>query len=248
MLRNTKTLLLKYCLNLINGTFLVLGLLLIGFGVWLLLDINKFFSALGEDNCLIVSSFQTLIGIGSAIVLLCLFGYLGIHNEMRRLLILYAVLLMVAFAVQLMFSALIFTKKEEVYQVWHNKFDKLISNYGSKDRPEDRTKWTILDALQKTLECCGQHNYTDWTKNGNKENYGQVPCSCTNSTLRKWFCDVPLNATYTEGCENKIYLWFHTNALALIGINFGILASEVLQVLLIVSFFRHIKNRICTEM
>ncbi|PNI59380.1 TSPAN19 isoform 7, partial [Pan troglodytes] len=68
--------------------------------------------------------------------------------------------------------------------------------------------------------CCGQHNYTDWIKNKNKENSGQVPCSCTKSTLRKWFCDEPLNATYLE----------------------------VFQVSLTVCFFKNIKNIIHAEM
>ncbi|XP_022408128.1 putative tetraspanin-19 [Monodon monoceros] len=247
MLRKNKTLIFKYFLNLINGAFLVLGLLLMGFGAWLLLDRNNFFTALDENNHLIVYIFRILIGTGSATVLLCLFGYLGIHSEIRWLLILYAVLLMWAFGVQVVLSALIFIKKEEVHQIWHDKIDSVISEYGSKDLPEYIPKWTILNALQKTLQCCGQKNYTDWMKNKNKENSEQVPCSCTNSTLRKWFCDEPLNATYLEGCENKINTWYHTNALTLIGVNFGLLASEVLQFSLTVSFFRHIKNRIHAE-
>ncbi|XP_004417977.1 PREDICTED: putative tetraspanin-19 [Ceratotherium simum simum] len=248
MLRKSKTLIFKYFLNLINGAFLVLGLLLMGFGAWLLLDGNNLFTALDENNHLVVYIFRILIGIGSATVLLCLLGYLGIYNEIRWLLILYAVLLMWASGVQVVLSALIFTKKEEVHQVWHEQIDLVISQYGSKNMPEDIPKWTILNAVQKTLQCCGQHNYTDWIKNKHKENSEQVPCSCTNSTLRKWFCDEPLNATYLEGCENKINIWYHANALTLIGINFGLLASEVLQVSLTVSFFRHIKNRIYAEM
>ncbi|XP_059537017.1 tetraspanin-19 isoform X2 [Myotis daubentonii] len=211
MLRKSKSLILKYFLNLINGAFLVLGLLLIGFAAWLLLDRNNFFTALNESNHLTVYIFGILIGTGSAIVLLFLLGYLGIQYEIRWLLALYAVLLMWAFGVQVALSALIFTKKEE-------------------------------------LQCCGQHNYTDWITNENKENSEQVPCSCTNSTLRKWFCDEPLNATYLEGCENKINTWYQANALLLIGIYFGLLVSEVLQISLTVSFLRHIKNRIFAEM
>ncbi|XP_054383430.1 tetraspanin-19 isoform X6 [Pongo abelii] len=140
---------------------------------------------------------------------------------------LYAVLITWAFAVQVVLSAFIVTKKEEVQQLWHDEIDFVISEYGSKDKPEDITKWTILNALQKTLQCCGQHNYTDWIKNKNKENSEQVPCSCTKSTLRKWFCNEPLNATYLEGCENKISAWYNVNVLTLIGINFGLLTSEV---------------------
>ncbi|KAM7116772.1 tetraspanin-19 isoform 1-T1 [Molossus nigricans] len=248
MLRRSKSLILKYFLSLINGAFLVLGLLLMGFGAWLLLDRNNFFPALDENNPLIVYVFGILIGTGSAILLLFLLGYLGIHNEIRWLLILYAILLTGAFGIQVALSVLIFTKKEEVHQVWHDEIDLVISQYGSKDVPEDIPKWTLLNALQKTLQCCGQYNYTDWIKNKNKENSEQVPCSCTNSTLRKWFCDEPLNATYLEGCENKINTWYQVNALTLIGINFGLLVSEVLQVSLTVSFFRHTTNRIHADM
>ncbi|XP_051701675.1 tetraspanin-19 [Oryctolagus cuniculus] len=248
MLRKNKILIFKYFLNLINGAFLVLGLLFVGFGTWLLLDRNNFLTALDENNHFIIHISQILVGMGSAIVLLCLLGYLGINKEILWLLILYAVLLVFAFAVQAIVSALIFTKKEEVYQLWHDKIDLIISEYGSKDKPEDIPKWMILNALQKTLKCCGQQNYTDWIKNKNKENSEQVPCSCTNSTLGKWFCDEPLNATYPEGCDSKISTWYDVNALTLSGINLGLLASEILQVSLIISYFRHIKNRIYVEM
>ncbi|KAM8803635.1 tetraspanin-19 isoform 2-T2 [Rhynchonycteris naso] len=223
MLRKTKSIILKYFLNLLNGAFLVLGLLLMGFGAWLLLDRNNIFTVLDENNHLTVYIFGILTGTGSAIVLLCLLGYLGIHNEIRCLLI-------------------------WVHQVWRDEIDLIMSQYGSQDVPEDKPKWTILSALQKTLQCCGLHNYTDWIKNKNKENSEQVPCSCTNSTLRKWFCDEPMNATYLEGCENKINTWYQANVLTLIEINFGLLILEVLQVSLTMSFFRHIKNKICAEM
>ncbi|XP_023487185.1 tetraspanin-19 isoform X2 [Equus przewalskii] len=199
MLRKSKTLIFKYFLNLFNGAFLVFGLLLMGFGTWLLLDRNNLFTALDENNHLILYIFRIFGGTGLATVLLCLLGYLGIHNEIRCLLILYAVLLTWACGVQVVLSALIFAKKEEVHQVWHEKIDLVISQYGSKNMPEDIPKWTILNAVQRT------------------------------------------------GCENKINTWYHANALTLLGINFGLLASEVLQVSLTVSFFRHIGNRIYAE-
>ncbi|PNJ25027.1 TSPAN19 isoform 5 [Pongo abelii] len=87
MLRNNKTIIIKYFLNLINGAFLVLGLLFMGFGAWLLLDRNNFLTAFDENNHFIVSISQILIGMGSSTVLFCLLGYIGIHNEIRWLLI-----------------------------------------------------------------------------------------------------------------------------------------------------------------
>nr|XP_019610479.1 PREDICTED: putative tetraspanin-19 [Rhinolophus sinicus] len=237
MLRNSKPLILKYFLTLVNGAFLVFGLSLMGFAAWLLLDRNNFITALEFNSS--EEDWKTPYKVP------IIWALKPFQSHMPQT---YAVLLMWAFGVQVVLSALIFIKKEEVHQVWHDEIDLVISQYGSKDMPEDIPKWTILNTLQKTLQCCGQHNYTDWIKNKNKENSEQVPCSCTNSTLKKWFCDEPLNATYLEGCENKINTWYQANALTLIGINFGLLVTEVLQISLTVSFLRHIKNRIYAEM
>lgn len=40
---------------------------------------------------------------------------------------------------------------QQVHQVWHDEIYLVISQYGSKDGPEDILKWTILNALQKTV-------------------------------------------------------------------------------------------------
>lgn len=40
---------------------------------------------------------------------------------------------------------------QQVHQVWHDKIDLIITEYGSKDMPEDIPKWIILNALQKTV-------------------------------------------------------------------------------------------------
>lgn len=47
------------------------------------------------------------------------------------------------------------------------------------------------------MECCGRYNFTQWEKNKNMENRAQIPCSCTKSNLKKWFCDIPRNSTYS---------------------------------------------------
>lgn len=229
-----------------NGIFLALGLLLMGFGIWLFLDRENFLTAFDEKYVIACCSL-ILIGTGSAIVLLCLLGFWGIHREIRCLLFLYAVLLFWVIGVQVLLSAFIFTRKEEVLKVWHDRVNLIISEYGAKDRPGDISKWILLNTLQKTLQCCGQHNFTDWIKNQHKENSHQVPCSCTNSTLKQWFCDTALNATYLEGCENKIHSWYLANSLTLIGINVGLLVSEIFQVTLTITFFRYAKNRIHVE-
>ena len=55
------------------------------------LIISYFIIFTDEKNHLIVYIFGILIGTGSSIVFLCLLGYLGIHNEIRWLLILVCI-------------------------------------------------------------------------------------------------------------------------------------------------------------
>ncbi|XP_028935321.1 tetraspanin-19 [Ornithorhynchus anatinus] len=254
MRRKDKILFLKHFLCIFNGTFLILGLLVAGFGIWLLLDrgnlVNVLFST-GKHSCLIAKISRVLIGTGSAIVLAAFLGYLAILREIKCFVILYVVFVILACGLQIGLSGLIFIKKEEVKHIMYDSFDSMITDYGSKDLPQDRFKWDILNMVQNTFTCCGRSGSKDWQKNKNKENANQIPCSCMklreNTTERKWFCDALKNATHTKGCEEDINIWFEYNTLTLIGINFGLLTSEIFLLVLSLSFFRNIKNKIYAE-
>ncbi|CAM4471879.1 unnamed protein product, partial [Caretta caretta] len=76
------------------------------------------------------------------------------------------------------------------------------------------------------MECCGRHNFTDWEENENKEHTNHVPCSCTKSNRKEWFCDAPENEVYIKGCDEYIKMWFENNTLALIAINIALLTVE----------------------
>ncbi|XP_038612849.1 tetraspanin-19 [Tachyglossus aculeatus] len=254
MKRKDKILILKYMFSIFNGTFLILGLLFTGFGLWLLLDRGNFVNILfstGKHSYLIAKTSRVLIGTGSAIVLAAFLGYLAILKEIKCFVILYVMLIILACGLQIGLSGLIFIKKEEIKHIMHDSFDSMIIEYGSKDLPQDRFKWDILNMVQKTFTCCGRSSSRDWQKNKNKESADQIPCSCMkrreNTTERKWFCDALKNAAHTKGCEEDINTWFEYNILTLIGINFGLLASEIFQLVLSLSFFRNIKNKIYAE-
>uniref|UniRef100_A0A8C0GB93 Tetraspanin n=1 Tax=Chelonoidis abingdonii TaxID=106734 RepID=A0A8C0GB93_CHEAB len=198
-----KILILKYFLSIFNGIFLVLGLMLMMFSVWLLIDRNNLFTVLCENHLVAYISYM-LLGVGS-IVFISFLGFLGIFKEIRWLLILVS-------TVQIM---------------WNDRIDAVISNYGNKNLTGREHEWDILNAVQNTLECCGRHNSTDWKKNENKEHTNQVPCSCTKSNREEWFCDVPVNEVYIKGCDEYIKMWFENNTLVLIAINIALLTIEV---------------------
>uniref|UniRef100_A0A672TWU9 Tetraspanin 19 n=1 Tax=Strigops habroptila TaxID=2489341 RepID=A0A672TWU9_STRHB len=163
-----KIIIQKYYLNVFNGIFLALGLMLLTFGLWLIFDRNNLFSVLFSTgtNQLVAFISYILLGIGSVITFTSAMGLLGSVVEVKCLLV--------------------------------------------------------------TMECCGRYNVTQWERNKNKENITQIPCSCTKSSLKKWFCDVPRGSTYSMGCEEHLNTWFENNVLILTAITISLLITQKL--------------------
>ncbi|XP_069629843.1 tetraspanin-19 isoform X3 [Haliaeetus albicilla] len=205
-----KILIQKYYLNVFNGIFLALGLMLLTFGLWLLFNRNNLFSELFSSgkNQLVAYISCILLGIGSVITFTSAVGFLGNVMENKCLLVTYMSFQILVFVTQMAVSVLIFMKKEE-------------------------------------MECCGRYNVTQWERNKNKENSTQIPCSCTKSSLKKWFCDVPRNSTYSMGCEEYLNTWFENNVLILTAITISLLITQIFLITLTGQLCRDIsKNNI----
>ncbi|NXJ45000.1 CD82 protein, partial [Spizaetus tyrannus] len=242
-----KILIQKYYLNVFNGIFLALGLMLLTFGLWLLFDRNNLFSELFSSgkNQLVAYISCILLGIGSVITFTSAVGFLGNVMENKCLLVTYMSFQILVFVTQMAVSVLIFMKKEEVHNQWNNRIDEVISEYGNESLAEQEPVWNILNAVQHNMECCGRYNVTQWEKNKNKENSTQIPCSCTKSSLKKWFCDVPRDSTYSMGCEEYLNTWFENNVLILTAIAISLLITQIFLITLTGQLCRDIsKNNI----
>ncbi|KAM6437260.1 tetraspanin-19 isoform 5-T5 [Liasis olivaceus] len=207
--RRNKLFILKFFLNIFIGVFLVLGLMLLIFPVWISLDRNKFFTLLlstGEYS-LITTVSHVLLVSGSVIIFTGLLGCLGSVQEIRRLVLMHMGFLILIIIIQAAVIVLLYTGKDMINLRWKAKMDQLISNYGNKHLIETE-QWNILDVFQRMLHCCGQHNFTDWKVNEHKEHVDQIPCSCTTLNTMKWFCDPVQDAIYTRGCAKDIRIWF----------------------------------------
>uniref|UniRef100_A0A8C3RQ72 Tetraspanin n=1 Tax=Chelydra serpentina TaxID=8475 RepID=A0A8C3RQ72_CHESE len=189
-----KILILKYFLSIFNGIFLILGLMLMMFGMWLLIDRNNLFTVLCENH-LVANISYMLLGVGFILVFISFLGFLGSFKEIRWLLI--------------MVIGTLYTNNTVFCIMWNDRIDAVISNYGNKNLTGREHEWDILNAVQHTMECCGRHNSTDWKKNENKEHTNQVPCSCTKSNMKEWFCDAPENEVYIKVRTANISLFSH---------------------------------------
>nr|XP_056703545.1 tetraspanin-19 [Euleptes europaea] len=231
MKKRDKFFVLAYFLNILNGIFLLLGLMLVAFGHWILLDGNKFVTFLLStgENSLRDSISNMLLATGSIIVFIGLLGYLGSIRRIRCLVTVYMVLVFLVFVAQVGMLIHLYIGTGMVNKRWKVQMDELISTYGNTKRPEKEPQWNILNSIQRMLQCCGRYNFTDWKGNEHKEHANQVPCSCTTSNSKDWFCDTLKNGTYTKGCEEDIEAWYEETIWILFGIHFGLLAVEALQ-------------------
>ncbi|NWR58893.1 CD82 protein, partial [Bucorvus abyssinicus] len=239
-----KILIQKCYLNAFNGIFLALGLMLLTFGLWLLFDRDNLFSVLFSlgKNQLVAYISCILLGIGSVITFTSAVGFIGSVTEIKCLLATYVSFQLMVFVTQTAISLLIFVKKEEVHNQWNNRIDEVISEYGNESLAEQESVWNILNAVQHNMECCGRYNITQWERNKNKENSTQIPCSCTKSHLKKWFCDVPRESAYSMGCEEYLNTWFENNILILTAITISLLITQIFLVILTGQLFRNIRK------
>ncbi|NXL09097.1 CD82 protein, partial [Mesembrinibis cayennensis] len=224
--------------------FQALGLMLLTFGLWLFFDRNNLFSVLfsSGENQLVAYFSCILLGIGSVITFASAVGFLGSVKEIKCLLVTYMSFQILVFVTQIAISVLTFVKKEEVHNQWNNRIDEVISEYGNESLAEQEPVWNILNAVQYNMECCGRYNVTQWERNKNKENSTQIPCSCIKSSLKKWFCDVPRDSTYSMGCEEYLNTWFENNVLILTAITISLLITQVFLITLTVQLFRNIRK------
>ncbi|NXY19428.1 CD82 protein, partial [Atrichornis clamosus] len=234
----------KYYLNVFNGIFLALGLMLLTFGLWLLLDRNNLFSVLFSSgkNQQVTYISCIILGIGSVITFTSAMGFLGNAVEIKCLLVTYMCFQILVFVTQMAILVLIITKKEEVHHQWNNRIDEVISEYGNESLAEQEPVWNILNAMQHNMECCGRYNATQWERNKNNKNSTQIPCSCTKSNLKKWFCDVPRDSTYSMGCEEHLNTWFENTVLTLTAITISLLITQIFLITLTHQLFRNIRK------
>jgi len=133
-----------------------------------------------------------MIVLGVYTFLVCLFGFLISGSEQRVLLMIYSVLLAIAFLAQL---ASIFTAMEMRNNIVSKTLisadvTEELNQYN--ENPSITAKW---DDMQRDLHCCGAHQYT----NGYKSYLG-VPSLNREKAVPDSCCHEP-----TEGCGKDIF-------------------------------------------
>ncbi|KAF6102618.1 CD82 molecule [Phyllostomus discolor] len=226
----------KYFLFLFSLLFLILGGVILGFGVWILADKSSFIFVLQSSSSVFNVGAYVFISVGAVTMFMGLLGCVGAVKEVRCLLGLV---------------------KQEMGSI----VIKLIRDY--KDGEKDRLQqgWDYVQAQGK---CCGWASPYNWTENAELMNRTTVtyPCSCevkddNNSSsylTSNGFCEHPSSnmtqsgnnpdywPVYQDGCMQKVQEWLQDNLGIILGVCVGIAFIELLGMLLSICLCRHIHS------
>ncbi|XP_025094603.1 CD9 antigen-like [Pomacea canaliculata] len=161
---------LKYLMIIWNFLILLLGLAILGIGVWVVVDKDsgKFVDDMVDSNLIINYSrvsdsnlFELtgylLIGLGVVVVVIALLGLCGALRESQCLLGTCFVVLFLIFGALLGVGIWVYIEKdnmdvdnEKLYYYLKEVLDEAVENYG-----KDEESKKFMDAVQKKFDCCG---------------------------------------------------------------------------------------------
>lgn len=169
---------IKYVLFLTNFLVFVLGIVTLGFGIWVVIDKPSFLDLFTDaqnvltDNNIDTSAFDlgiyagapTLLIIVAVIVtLIAFFGCFGAIKESKCLLITYFVIILAIFIAFIVGAVLVFQGKLET-EIKKPLLDsiKFYNDQPAVDDPKGVSFKNVWNTVQQELRCCGVNDVADW--------------------------------------------------------------------------------------
>ncbi|XP_062433850.1 CD82 antigen [Rhea pennata] len=252
----------KYFLFLFNLLFLILGAVILGFGIWILADKTSFIAVLQTSSPSLKTGAYILIGVGAVTMLMGLLGCLGAVNEIRCLLGLYFTCLLVILITQVAAGLIIYFQKEKLKEELSVIVRGLIETYDPSNEEENNLQ-DAWDYVQRQIACCGWDGAKDWENNAVLINRSMTiyPCSCSNSSKDSMtdsgFCDqgIPSNSTaksddwpvHQQGCVDGVQKWLKNNLGIILGVCTGVAVIELLGMMLSIALCKNIHSEDYTK-
>lgn len=149
---------LKYFLFLSNLMFTILGLVVLGLGMWGLISKESFaqekISSIGTDPMLV------LVSLGVVLTALCLLGSVGALRENCVLLKVFSAVVLVLLGAQVLVAILSYTIQDQIRGYLRSGMLTAMARY-----QDDLDLRFIMDEIQTNLQCCGADDYRDWEIN-----------------------------------------------------------------------------------
>nr|VZI43349.1 unnamed protein product [Spirometra erinaceieuropaei] len=179
------TKLIKYLLFIFNTVVFILGAIIIGFGIYFVVEANKDFNGQGIG----VPVFVLVLGL--VVFLLGFLGCFGAWKEHACMLKTFAAIIIVLVILQIIACILVFVYTGKFVTLAADAIATQIKELDQLPAVERNQTLEVIDHMQKQLECCGGHGPADWGTT--------YPPSCCGEESKT--CKKP----YQQGCAKTIY-------------------------------------------
>ncbi|KAL5007857.1 hypothetical protein ScPMuIL_016663 [Solemya velum] len=219
----------KYVFFTFNVLVWLLGCGVLSVGIWMRINRGEYMDLLPSVGFL---SATTLCIVSGAVILVVGFcGFCGALMENKCLLIMYFIIVLIIFGLEVAATVLGLTNKDEIkgqiseelsYSMQQKYYQPITED--SKD-----SEVVVIDLIQKELECCGVNNHTDWHNVEAWSGKPSLPDSCcVEKKCAIW---------YDKGCLEEIEYWFVKNMYILGVLALTIAVVQILAMMAAVMLF-----------
>lgn len=222
---------LKYILFAFNFVFWLAGIGVLGVGIWSRIQAKDYDSFFGDGG--VVTAANIMIAAGCFVMVIGFVGCCGALKESKWLLVIYFVLLLFIFILEIAAGIFAYVKKDKVIKEIKKNVNKAVQKSYGGSTPADKSFTTAVDKAQKKLQCCGTNGADDWktsvwyTTKSDKINV--VPSSCCMGSTTN--CTSSANykkAAYSKGCVKALEDYVKSHIAIIGGIGVGIAFIQLL--------------------
>ncbi|XP_066587036.1 uncharacterized protein [Prorops nasuta] len=222
---------IKLLMVVFNLIFVITGIIMLSIGIIIYGVFGSYYHHFLDDKFLSVPSL--LIAIGTIILFVAFFGCCGAIRQNYCMLLTFTSLLVLICIMELAAGISGYVLRAKAGQVIENKMELTM-----KDYPLKNTDITMVwDTLQKSLQCCGTMNQTDWVKIVNKDDSTtNLPMSCCSDIvggIGSKPCVENGTNVYPVGCLPKLANEIKSHAVELGGVGVVIAFIQLTGVMII---------------
>jgi CD151 antigen len=213
----------KLIILLINFVFGLIGIVLLGLGIFLVIDAkalhNEYFIPVGSSADMILIAAGVILIVGLIIIFITIVGCCAAARENTGCLTFYSIILILVLILQIIAVILAGVFYNQIVNGLDDHMLKIVNEEYGQTGKNDST--IFIDSLQKDLHCCGVtvKGPKDWEMSKwNNQTHQMVPETCCTVNATGHTVDVTLcrqyaykndtelrpNYVYTQGCDSKV--------------------------------------------
>ncbi|XP_042304604.1 CD63 antigen [Sceloporus undulatus] len=222
----------KFLVFFFNFIFWLCGIALIALGIYVQIELNN---TLQITNPSASGAPIVILAVGVIVFFISFFGCCGAAKENYCMVTTFAVLLTLIFLVEIAAAIAGYIFKDKVKTVIDEELRAEMKRYRN-----DSNIAKTLDDLQKSYNCCGAFNYTDWFDVKEFQPHSVPPSCCINGT--DCTKNPNENNVHMEGCVSKVEVWMKKHIIIVAAVALGIAFFELLGIIFACCLMKGIRS------